>query len=535
MDVSPFEAFLTSLSRMTGLTFEIWNGKGFLFSSGAAKVRKPCIEASQAMSLQVMRSEMFRETSFDGRYAVYGVPIRSEEGVIASLLAHGLDGEKGCSSRGSALSPGDSANGMETFLTELAGLLEDKWASQKETEEMTEELSKSFEDICLYSKIAIQLKTLRFSGVMMKDLIADLIETVHVDLAFSDLPTRPEYNVIVQKPYLLDEDGDQSAFVQDLLLSIPQDSASLSEDYYIVDDSRKTPGYRSLHPDPYRLLAVKMQHNEDLFGWLGLVSFNMREIFHRSDLRLLKTMAEQIAVVIANTELYAGMESFAINVVKSLVHAIEAKDVYTRGHSERVNRYAMMIAERLQLERQEKEALHWASILHDIGKIGIPEAILNKPDRLDQMEYDIIKTHPRKGYDILQPIEQMRAAFPGILHHHERYDGKGYPDGLRGEEIPVIGRIIAVSDTFDAITSSRAYREARSREDALTVIEEVAGSQLDPRFVQVFKEAYNKERACISRPMRMNTDMAVGCQEKMGDVIPMENPPFERGEKESCL
>jgi putative nucleotidyltransferase with HDIG domain len=173
-----------------------------------------------------------------------------------------------------------------------------------------------------------------------------------------------------------------------------------------------------------------------------------------------------------------------------LVFAIEAKDIYTRGHSERVSRYAMLIAERLQIDEAQKDVLKWASILHDIGKIGIPESILNKPSRLDDDEFNVIKGHPKKGHDILQPLEQLATCLPGILHHHERYDGKGYPHGLKGEEIPFLARIIAVADTFDAITSTRAYRSANGAEKALGIVDDVAGTQLDPVVVEAFKAVY---------------------------------------------
>ena len=476
IDISPFKGFFSSLSQISQLNFEVWNGKGFVFSSGSDRTKMPGAKEIQDLSTQIINSQTFQHTFSEGQYAVFGVPIKNVEGIIGSLIAHGPYWEK-------------KGRPVEMFLTHLAGILEDKWTSQKEAEEMAEDLTHSFEDLYLYSRIAIQIKTLKFSGGMLKDLIENLMETMRADLAFAELPDHQAYNVMINRAGLSSSISDQNAFVGRLLESIPQTGSSLDESYFIVNDSRITPGYEGLHPDPYRFLAVKLLHKGDLYGWLGLVSFNLKEIFRRSELRLLITMAEQIAVVIANTELYHDLERFVINVVRSLVYAIEAKDVYTRGHSERVNRYSMMMSERLNMEEQEKNALHWASILHDIGKIGIPESILNKPDRLTDEEYNVIKSHPKKGYEILEPIEQVQSSLPGILHHHERYDGRGYPQGLKGEEIPLIGRIIAVADTFDAITSSRAYRAARPPEKALAIIEEVAGSQLDSHLAEVFKEA----------------------------------------------
>jgi HD-GYP domain-containing protein (c-di-GMP phosphodiesterase class II) len=198
-------------------------------------------------------------------------------------------------------------------------------------------------------------------------------------------------------------------------------------------------------------------------------------------------MAEQVGLVISNTDLYRDLERFMINMVKSLVQMIEAKDVYTKGHSERVSRYCMRMAEELGLDERLQKDLQWASILHDIGKIGTPESVLNKPGRLTEEEYSHIKAHPGKGATILGPMQPLAGSIPGILSHHERFDGKGYPDGLQGEEIPLVARIIAVADTFDAITSTRAYRPGKTEQEALKIVKECAGTQLDPKLVRVFE------------------------------------------------
>lgn len=470
-DLSTFKGFFSSLSHISQLSFEVWNGKGFLFSSGTDRTKMPGAGEIQSLSAQIMNSQTFQHKFSEGQYAMYGVPIKNGEGIIGSLIAHGPYCEK-----------------RRQFLTHLAGILEDKWTAQKEAKEMAEELAHSFEDLYLYSRIAAQIKTLKFSGEMLLDLIENLRETMRVDLAFAELPDRQAYNVMTINPESSSRVPDKKDFVARLLKTISQTGPSLDESYFIVNDSRVTPGYERLHPDPYRFLAVRLQHKEELYGWLGLVSFNVKEIFRRSELRLLSTMAEQIAVVIANTELYHDLQRFVINVVRSLIYAIEAKDIYTRGHSERVNQYCMMMSERLSITEGEKDSLHWASILHDIGKIGIPESVLSKPGRLTADEYSVIKGHPKKGYEILEPIEQLQSSLIGILHHHERYDGRGYPQGLKGDGIPLIGRIIAVADTFDAITSDRPYRTAKTPEEALVIMEEVAGSQLDYDLVELFKE-----------------------------------------------
>jgi energy-coupling factor transport system substrate-specific component len=153
----------------------------------------------------------------------------------------------------------------------------------------------------------------------------------------------------------------------------------------------------------------------------------------------------------------------------------------------------MRLAKHLGLKGKAYDELRWASILHDIGKIGIPGEILNKPSRLTDEEYDIVKEHPSKGFEILSPVSQLGGSLKGILHHHERVDGKGYPSGLKGEKIPFNSRIIAVADTYDAISSSRAYRPSKSSDEAMAIVKEVSGSQLDPQVVAALVEIAETE------------------------------------------
>jgi len=433
--------YLESVSRITDFRFEIGNG-----SDGDEK-------------------------------AAYVVPLKSDDGVIGSLTAYGPNGQK-------------NEADVKAFLNQTACLIEKNWGLQKETEILTEELSQSFEDLNLYARIAGQIKALRFSGSRLKDILEDIFETMRVDLAFANLPDLPEYDIFVGHPDLAKKIASPDRMIESLIENIPESTASSKDPYFIVNDSGDLPGYNGLHPDRFRFLAVPMHHNGKAFGWLGMVSFNMKEIFRQSELNLLSSMTEQITVVIANSDLYHEMERFVINVVKSLVHAIEAKDYYTRGHSERVNRYCMMLADHLDMGDEERRFLHWASILHDVGKIGIPEIILNKPEGLDDEEYGLVKSHSQKGFDILKPIEQISGSLPGILHHHESYDGKGYPKGLKGRDIPLIARIISVADTFDALTSNRAYRPGISTQIAFEKMEQVSGRQLDPDLLNLFYKAY---------------------------------------------
>lgn len=488
--VDPLHGFLSSLSSLVPLNFQMWDVKGLVFSSSADEAKASKLKEHQAFAAHVMNRATYQRSSHNGRPHLFGMPITYGQEVIGSLIVSKSNDNSGVLSKDRVCVKTYDAKQMEPFLTHLAGLSEETWANRKEIEEVSEELSQSFEDLSLYARISTHMRSLRFSEDMLKALIEELQETLRVDLAFIELPDRGQYNTIVSATGLSDRVSDQEAFTHHLVQTIPPKAPSLEQDYFIVNNAGNTPGFRELHADPYRFLAVKVAHDATFDGWLGLVSFKLEEHFRQSELRLLQSMAKQISVLLANVDLYHDLEQFVINMVKSLVFAIEAKDVYTRGHSERVNRYAMLMAERLRLDDAQKNILNWASILHDIGKIGIPESILNKPDRLNDQEFAVIKGHPMKGHDILEPLEQLASCLPGILHHHERYDGKGYPHGLKAEEIPFLARIIAVADTFDAITSNRAYRSAKAAEKALAIVEEVAGTQLDPDCVEAFKDVF---------------------------------------------
>jgi len=206
---------------------------------------------------------------------MFGTPIKYGQEAIGSLIAYGLNSEKT-----------SHAEEMETFLAQLAGLMEDKWETQKEAEEMAEELAQNFEDLALYGRISTQIKTLKFSDQMLKVLMEEVLKTMREDLAFVQMPNRQEYNTLVSTDELSDRIPDQSSFVNDLINAIPQEGLSLEEDYFIVNDSSITPEYMRLHPDPYRFLAVKIIHNGKSEGWMGLVSFNLKEIFKQGELRL---------------------------------------------------------------------------------------------------------------------------------------------------------------------------------------------------------------------------------------------------------
>jgi putative nucleotidyltransferase with HDIG domain len=189
------------------------------------------------------------------------------------------------------------------------------------------------------------------------------------------------------------------------------------------------------------------------------------------------------------------LRSVYFSVLSTLAQAMEKKDLGTYGHSKRVSQHSRMIADALGLRKDEKKSLSTASLLHDIGKIGISDLILGKQGSLNEDEMRIVRSHPQKGVEILKPLRQFESILPAILHHHESYDGSGYPDGLMREDIPFLARIIAVADTYDAILSERAYRSGSKHEKALEKLINYAGKQFDPEVVNAFvkcDERYHK-------------------------------------------
>lgn len=208
--------------------------------------------------------------------------------------------------------------------------------------------------------------------------------------------------------------------------------------------------------------------------------------FGTSEASLLSTAAAMIASHANNLALFQERELLLVNVVRTLVSAVEAKDQYTCGHSERVALYAKRLAQQVDYSEEACELLYLTGLLHDIGKIAINDAILNKPDRLSDSEFAEIQRHPEEGWKILQGLTQLEYVLPGVLHHHERMDGKGYPDGLTDTEIPLDGRILAVADAYDAMTSDRAYRTGMPHEKAMEILRGGAGTQWDAEAIEAF-------------------------------------------------
>jgi len=240
-------------------------------------------------------------------------------------------------------------------------------------------------------------------------------------------------------------------------------------------------------------ISVPLRFRNKIIGVLNVAAPQDLKTFDERDVRVLTIFADQAAAILQNLELYENLQNFYLEMVETLARAIDAKDNYTYDHAGRARYYARRISTKLHLPEVLIKHIEYAALLHDIGKIGINDAILRKPGKLTPEERQIIQQHPTIGNRILMPVKFLSPVAPIVLYHQEWYNGQGYPEGLAGEEIPLGARIVAVIDAFDAMTSDRPYRPALPRDVAISELKRGAGIQFDPKVVEVFLEVLQEE------------------------------------------
>lgn len=255
------------------------------------------------------------------------------------------------------------------------------------------------------------------------------------------------------------------------------------------------------------IACIPSYFRNELLGLLLLGNKKTNKKFAKEELGFFAALASDVAMALRNARLFQDLETelqrnkrLFIHTTIALAAAIEAKDPHTHGHTARVTNLSLEIARKMSRDNKTKlkenflEQLQIASLLHDIGKIGIPESILNKKDFLDKEEKKRMCEHPLIGVNILSPIKELQDALLGVKYHHEKYDGSGYPDGLKGEEIPLIAAIISIADTFDAMTTDRPYRKALTKSNAISEIKQKSGTQFNPGIVKAFTSLYEEGR-----------------------------------------
>jgi putative nucleotidyltransferase with HDIG domain len=228
--------------------------------------------------------------------------------------------------------------------------------------------------------------------------------------------------------------------------------------------------------------------NEQVLGAITLLGNSEDSFINPDDMHLLRSLAALVAEAVSNAHMEERQRTTFLMTLETLAKSLEARDVYTRGHSQRVSEVSLMIGERMGLSSEALEELRVGTILHDIGKIGVPDSILNKPGRLTDEEFVFMKSHPVIGYEICSPLGLSEGVLMIIRNHHEKLDGSGYPDGLKGGELPLSLRIVCVADAFDAMSSRRPYRDVMAMSRVLAELSAGAGVQFDPVVVEMLKE-----------------------------------------------
>lgn len=237
------------------------------------------------------------------------------------------------------------------------------------------------------------------------------------------------------------------------------------------------------------ILCVCLKSGDEVIGSLQVLNKVGRQNFSKRDMDLLSAFASLSVGMIKNGKLHNDIQKLYTCTVKTLVATIDARDPYTAGHSERVSKFVSNISQSLNFNKDETELFERAALLHDIGKIGVDDSILRKKGKLSESEFNEIKRHPIIGNNIVKEIEPKRFSveiIKGVRHHHERIDSLGYPDSLPGKKIPTMAKVIAVADTYDALTSDRSYRSSYLKNKAISILRECSGSQLDGEMVKRF-------------------------------------------------
>ncbi|HOF18591.1 MAG TPA: HD domain-containing protein [Phycisphaerae bacterium] len=362
--------------------------------------------------------------------------------------------------------------------------------AQSELTTLSTNLSTTYEELNLLYGISGSMKVTGRPEEFLRHICDELLEVMNIScaaaLVYPHPPAVEEELLVVAGP------GDLNAQQIRLLAGayvapkLARSGRGIVENHFRADpasglgravaDFVAAPLIAERHPIGM-LIGINKQSMALLPGQTG---------FDSVDLKLIGSIANQTAVFLANHRLYADLQDLLMGVLYALTSSIDAKDPYTCGHSQRVAMISRRLAQSCGLPAARVETIYLAGLLHDIGKIGVPEAILRKPGRLSDEEYEQIKLHPMRGAKILEGIRQLEAVIPGVLMHHERLDGRGYPQGLLAEQVPLEGRIVCLADCFDAMTSERTYRKALPMETVVEEIRKHAGTQFDANLVEKF-------------------------------------------------
>ncbi|HZZ44625.1 MAG TPA: HD-GYP domain-containing protein [Tepidisphaeraceae bacterium] len=380
--------------------------------------------------------------------------------------------------------PGYSTASVQMQTELLASILRDQLrlaGVEQELNSLSSQLANTYEELTLIYQISSGMRVNRRAADFFRQACLDVLDVLSVRAM----------GVTLDHPGLHDRTpvlyGNHSVPSDTVERLAPQLMDTLRErnGILLINDVAGDPRFAWLAPYAKQLIAVPLQRQDEMLGCLFGLDKTEGD-FDSVDAKLLNSISNEAAIYLENAMLFEDVHDLMMGLLHSLTSAVDAKDAYTCGHSERVALISRALAQRAGLSDQQVQRIYMAGLLHDVGKIGVPEAVLQKAGKLTDEEFDLIKKHPEIGGRILRDVKQVQDIIPGVLYHHERYDGRGYPAKLVGEAIPLMGRIICLADCFDAMTSSRTYRKALPIETALEEIRRNAGTQFDPQLAEAF-------------------------------------------------
>ncbi len=395
-------------------------------------------------------------------------------GVDSQAVLSVLRRRAACSLHGAAL-----VGLAEILVTQLA----QNWALADEVESLGGNLAETYEEISLLYKHGSRMTISRGPEQFLRNAGEDLIEVANVEGMVFVLFEPESDPPIVRKVIMCGHPPVAQIDLPDVYQGhmerlIGQRTPLVDNTYSPASHLRPVLGrIRSL-------LMVPVVHHDRCFGLI--IAFNKRDgcEFSSVDTKLIEAISNHAGVFLLNVELYDDLRELMTGLVRALTSSLDAKDPYTCGHSERVALLAKRIAEAMGLSEADQEVFYLAGLLHDVGKIGVPESVLLKEGRLTDEEFGAVKRHPDIGSRILGGIKQLDMICLGVRYHHEKFDGTGYPDGLAGEDIPLMGRVICLADSFDAMTSDRCYREGLGLDTAIEEVKQSAGTHFDQKVVE---------------------------------------------------
>ena len=363
--------------------------------------------------------------------------------------------------------------------------------TEQQVDMISAELLQTYEELMLLHTMSSNMKVTRSDSNYLQIACDSLRDLVNVE----GIAILCEKSVDSEKKLVLsagsgvlaikDENGMGFELLYDRLLEV------LAENKDALLDSEVDSPFKYNWPESVAsIIVVPLYSSDRVIGMMVATNRLDKPDFDSIDVKLFNSVANECAIFIENGRLFKDIGDLFLGSLKALTSSIDAKDPYTRGHSERVAFISRWIAEKYsetnELSIEQMHKIYLAGLLHDIGKIGVNESVLTKKGKLTEAEYDQMKTHPSIGAGILGGIRQMADIVPGVLCHHERVDGAGYPNGLKGDNIPLIGKIVMIADSFDAMTSRRTYRSAMDMQSAIDEIENSLGTQMDEKIGKIF-------------------------------------------------